>query len=77
MLKSEQLDLMMVQTKIHNMQKVESKKLEAKLLDHSFIVRADESSTDRFSYQNNSGDEELTPSKVVSQFTNYGPPKPP
>jgi len=66
MLKSEQLDLMMVQTKIHNMQKVESKKLEAKLLDHSFVVRADESSADRYSLQDISGDEELTPTKMVS-----------
>lgn len=66
MLKSEQLDLMMVQTKIHNMQKVESKKLEAKLLDHSFVVRADESSADRYSLQDISGDEELTSTKVVS-----------
>ena len=66
MLKSEQLDLMMVQTKIHNMQKVESKKLEAKLLDHSFVVGADESSADRYSLQDISGDEELTPTKVVS-----------
>jgi site-specific recombinase XerC len=48
------------------MQKVESKKLEAKLLDHSFVVRADESSADRYSLQDISGDEELTPTKVVS-----------
>lgn len=50
MLKSEQLDRLMGQAKVNNLQKVESKKLEAKILEQSGV---DDNSNDSLSINKN------------------------
>lgn len=50
MLKSEQLDRLMGQAKVNNSQKVESKKLEAKILEQSGV---DDNSNDSLSINKN------------------------